>query len=85
MGGIDLLGAISRKDHLVPEERGGKIDGMMRPGMVGEAVKIMLSTADREVEALKIINNRAGGNAPALPQRIARKFSGLMAEKGSPA
>jgi uncharacterized protein YecE (DUF72 family) len=50
------------------------IDGMMSYHMVEETAEIM-STAIREgVGVNVIINNRAGGNAPLIAQKISEKF-----------
>ncbi|MGD9041319.1 MAG: DUF72 domain-containing protein [Desulfobacteraceae bacterium] len=50
------------------------IDGMMSHHMVEETAEIM-STAIREgVGVNVIINNRAGGNAPLIAQKVSEKF-----------
>lgn len=61
-----------------------EIEGMMSPGMVEETVRIMLSAVDKDVETLVVINNRAGGNAPAIARRVSRRFSELIAGQRSP-
>ncbi len=54
------------------------IDGMMSHHMVEETVEIM-STAIREgVSVNVIINNRAGGNAPLIAQRVSEKFLEML-------
>ena len=50
------------------------IDGMMSPGMIDETVKIMGTAIHQEVHINVIINNRAGGNAPLIAQKIAERF-----------
>ncbi|MBN2032667.1 MAG: DUF72 domain-containing protein [Deltaproteobacteria bacterium] len=50
------------------------IDGMMSPGMVEDTVAIMKAAIDQGVHANVIINNRAGGNAPLIAQRVAENF-----------
>jgi hypothetical protein len=62
-----------------------EIEGMTSPGMLEETARIMLSAVDRGAEALVVINNRAGGNAPTLALQVSRRFSDLIAGKGSPA
>lgn len=62
-----------------------EIEGMTSPGMVEDTARIMLTAVHREVEAVVVINNRAGGNAPALAQRVSRRFVDLVEGKGSPA
>jgi uncharacterized protein YecE (DUF72 family) len=50
------------------------IDGMMNPGMIDETVEIMGTAIQQEVHMNVIINNRAGGNAPLIAQKIAERF-----------
>jgi uncharacterized protein YecE (DUF72 family) len=50
------------------------IDGMMSPGMVEDTIDIMLAAVEQGVHANVIINNRAGGNAPLVAQKVAEKF-----------
>jgi hypothetical protein len=50
------------------------IDGMMDPQMVDETVDIMKSAIEDDAQINVIINNRAGGNAPIIAQKIARQF-----------
>jgi uncharacterized protein YecE (DUF72 family) len=59
------------------------VDGMMSHHMVEETVEIM-STAIREgVGVNVIINNRAGGNAPLITQRVSEKFLERRTKKSS--
>ena len=50
------------------------IDGMMSPRMIDETVEIMGAAIDREVHMNVIINNRAGGNAPLIAQKVVGRF-----------
>jgi uncharacterized protein YecE (DUF72 family) len=50
------------------------IDGMMSPGMIDETVEIMGTAIHQDVHINVIINNRAGGNAPLIAQKIAERF-----------
>ena len=50
------------------------IEGMMSPGMVEDTIVIILAAIEQGVHANVIINNRAGGNAPLVAQRVAEKF-----------
>lgn len=50
------------------------IDGMMSPEMVEDTVAIMQAAVEQGVHANVIINNRAGGNAPIIAQKVAEKF-----------
>ncbi|MBW2056292.1 MAG: DUF72 domain-containing protein [Deltaproteobacteria bacterium] len=50
------------------------VDGMMSPHMVDETVEVMSEAVDRGVHVNVVINNRAGGNAPIIAQKISRRF-----------
>lgn len=50
------------------------IDGMMSPQMIEEAVEIMLTAIGEGVRINVVINNRAGGNAPIIAQKISERF-----------
>ncbi len=50
------------------------IDGMMTPQMIEETVDLMLRAIDQGVQINVAINNRAGGNAPIIAQKISEKF-----------
>ncbi len=54
------------------------VEGMMSPGMVEETAGIMISAVDQGTQANVIINNRAGGNAPLIAQKVAQKFSEIL-------
>ena len=56
------------------------VDGMTSPQMVEETAEIMLSAVQEGVRANVIINNRAGGNAPQIAQKVATKFSELISK-----
>lgn len=56
-----------------------EVDGMMSPGMVEEAVDLMLAAVKKGVTLHVIVNNRAGGNAPLIAQRISGRFSEIVA------
>jgi hypothetical protein len=56
-------------DKLIPE--------VVQPAMLNDTAQLMQRAIEQGVEVNVIINNRAGGNAPALAQLIARKFLGL--------
>jgi hypothetical protein len=47
---------------------------MMNPGMIDQTVEIMGTAIQQEVHINVIINNRAGGNAPLIAQKIAERF-----------
>jgi len=49
-------------------------EGMLDPRMVHESVEIMLAAIDKGVEVNVIINNRAGGNAPIIAQKVVQGF-----------
>jgi uncharacterized protein YecE (DUF72 family) len=50
------------------------IDGMMSHHMVEETVEIMSTAISEGVGVNVIINNRAGGNAPLIAQKVSEKF-----------
>jgi hypothetical protein len=47
---------------------------MLRPEMVLETVDIIKGAIEKGVLVNLIINNRAGGNAPMIARKIAKKF-----------
>jgi hypothetical protein len=51
------------------------VDGMLDARMIEEAVEIVSVANDQEMTAEVIINNRAGGNAPAIAQRFAQQLA----------
>jgi uncharacterized protein YecE (DUF72 family) len=56
------------------------IDGMMSHHMVEETVEIMSASIREGVGVNVIINNRAGGNAPLIAQKVSQKFLGKLPE-----
>jgi uncharacterized protein YecE (DUF72 family) len=50
------------------------VEGMLSPGLVHDTVELMKRAAERERDLFLIINNRAGGNAPLIAQKIVREF-----------
>jgi uncharacterized protein YecE (DUF72 family) len=50
------------------------INGMMSPQMIEDTVEIMLAAIDQGVHIDVVINNRAGGNAPVVAQKISETF-----------
>jgi uncharacterized protein YecE (DUF72 family) len=58
------------------------IDGMMSPHMVEETVDLMLKGAHQRVQVNVVVNNRAGGNAPIIAQRISEQFLAAYIGKG---
>jgi uncharacterized protein YecE (DUF72 family) len=53
-------------DRLLPE--------MLQPEMVAETVGLMGKAVEERLETSILINNRTGGNAPLIAQRIAEQF-----------
>jgi uncharacterized protein YecE (DUF72 family) len=51
------------------------VEGMMSPRMPDETAEVMLAALKEGVQANVIINNRAGGNAPLIAQKVAEKFA----------
>ena len=52
------------------------VEGMMAPEMVLETAEIVKTASEKGMLVSLIINNRAGGNAPLMAQKIAAKFLG---------
>ena len=50
------------------------VDGIMDPRMVDDTVELMRTAVDQGRHIHVIINNRAGGNAPLIAQKIAEQF-----------
>ena len=50
------------------------VDGMMDPQMVDQTVEIMKAAIEDDVRINVVVNNRAGGNAPIIAQKIAKQF-----------
>jgi uncharacterized protein YecE (DUF72 family) len=54
------------------------VEGMTSHQMVDETVGLMNSAVHQGIQANVIINNRAGGNAPLIAQKVAGKFSEIL-------
>ena len=50
------------------------ISGMLSPRMIHETVEVMKLAIHQGVHANVIINNRSGGNAPLIAQKVAAEF-----------
>ena len=50
------------------------VDEMLQPQMVHEAADFMQAAMENGIETSIIINNRAGGNAPIIAQKLAEEF-----------
>jgi len=50
------------------------INGMMSSHMIEDTVEIMLAAIDQGVRINVVINNRAGGNAPSIGEKISEMF-----------
>jgi len=50
------------------------VDGMLDPHMVEETVEIMSAAIDQGVHTNVVVNNRAGGNAPIIAQKVSERF-----------
>jgi len=59
------------------------VEGMMSPRMPEETAEIMVEAVKQDVQANVIINNRAGGNAPLIAQKVAGKYLELV-KNGNP-
>jgi hypothetical protein len=49
------------------------VEGMLQEDMVQDTVDLMRKAREEGVQTSIIINNRAGGNAPLIAQRIAEQ------------
>ena len=52
------------------------IEGMLQPEMVLDTVEIVKLAIDNGKTVNVLVNNRSGGNAPLIAQKIAKKFVG---------
>ena len=59
------------------------IEEMIQPEMIAQAAQLMWEAVKDEVEINIIINNRAGGNAPSLAQRIVSEFLAMGSKRES--
>ena len=50
------------------------VEGMLQPEMVQETADLMRKAIEESVETSVVINNRAGGNAPIIAQKVAEQF-----------
>ena len=50
------------------------VDGMPDPEMIEDTAKIVTEAIKDKVQINLIINNRAGGNAPLIAQKIANRL-----------
>jgi hypothetical protein len=50
------------------------IPGMLDPEMIEDTVRIVNEAIKDKIQMNLIINNRAGGNAPLIAQKIADRF-----------
>ena len=50
------------------------VSGMLKPEMVEDTVKIVNEAIKDKIQVNLIINNRAGGNAPLIAQKIADRL-----------
>jgi hypothetical protein len=50
------------------------VEGMIQPAMVCEAASFMQEATENGIETNILINNRSGGNAPIIAQRVVEQF-----------
>ena len=58
------------------------VNEMLSPQMVKETAELMWTAIDRDVRINIIVNNRAGGNAPMVGQKIAQRFLEIGKARG---
>jgi uncharacterized protein YecE (DUF72 family) len=54
------------------------VDGMMNPGMIDDAIEIIMEGVRQRKRMNLIVNNRAGGNAPTIAQQIAERLQEVI-------
>jgi hypothetical protein len=54
------------------------VDGMMNPGMIDDAIEIIMEGARQRRRMNLIVNNRAGGNAPTIARQIAERLQEVI-------
>jgi hypothetical protein len=50
------------------------VEGILQPDMIRETADIMRRAITDGVETSVLVNNRAGGNAPLIAQKLAEEF-----------
>jgi len=56
------------------------VDGMLQSQMVQEAAGFMREATEKGIETNIMINNRSGGNAPIIGQKLAQQFLKVKGE-----
>jgi hypothetical protein len=51
------------------------VENMLQPGMIRDTVNLLREGVSQGMQMVVIINNRSGGNAPLIAQRIAEAFT----------
>lgn len=54
------------------------VDGMLQPQMLRETAQLMREAAEKNIETNVVINNRSGGNAPMIAQKVVEEFLEIM-------
>jgi len=60
------------------------VNGMLDPEMVEDTVRIVNDAIKHKMQVDLIINNRAGGNAPLIAQKIAERLRSDSRKNSSP-
>lgn len=50
------------------------VEGMLQTRMVKDTADLMQKAAESDIQTSILINNRAGGNAPVIAQRIVEEY-----------
>jgi uncharacterized protein YecE (DUF72 family) len=58
------------------------VEGMLQPQMVQETAELMSHAVREDARMSVIINNRAGGNAPMIAQRVVERFLAAFSDQG---
>jgi uncharacterized protein YecE (DUF72 family) len=59
------------------------VEGMLQPEMILDTVDLIWQGVNQDMAVNVIINNRAGGNAPLIAERVAKKFRERVEPKAS--
>ncbi len=54
------------------------VDGMLNPEMIQDTAALMCSAINQGIQISVIVNNRSGGNAPLIVQKITRLFLDMI-------
>lgn len=59
------------------------VDGMLNPEMISDTAMLMCLAINEGIQISVIVNNRSGGNAPLIVQKISRQFLDMIPHQPS--